>query len=777
MESGARLADRFRPWAWWNEGLDRFLTARPHGDDPDERRRRRLAASLHVLGLVVIPLPLVAYLMTGDSVRMWIQVGIWIATLAVLVGLRYGLRSAVSGHLMCLMFMVVVLVEGAQSEGVHAPITITLIIVPFIHTVVVRGWTSWVWCGVGSLVLVGLVVYTPGSVAMAVHKALAVWTVMASVTGGAALFERSRRINMQALWEATRRAEAAVEVKSRFLATMSHEIRTPLSGVLGMLTVLRDSRLTRDQLEHVRTAQNSGLALLDLINDVLDFSKIEAGHMKLEHQAFDLRTLVEDVLDQVAVRASEKGLALVGHYEPATPTHVQGDPGRVRQVLLNLVNNAVKFTAQGYVRMAVRHEPSPTGPVFRCTVEDTGIGISSDDEPRVFEQFQQVGGSRRPGQGGTGLGLSIVRELTGLMGGRAGLRSTLGEGSSFWVDLPLAVVRPPGSEPGPESEPEPEPEPEPESAELSGRRVLVVDDRPIVRASLRATLSEWGVEPTEASTAEEAVEHLRAAARRQRPVDVTLVSEQRPGLGALAEQIDADERLGGSRCLMVVPVTHRSQAQQQVEAGGADYVVEPVRRSRLLEALREALRDALGDALGDARVAPRRDPAGSDPQPTPSGVSSSPGSVARGRRILLVEDDATNRQVAAILLRRLGAEVDVAGDGQEAVVRVEAARYDLVLMDVEMPRMSGLQAAASIRERERGRGPRVPIVAMTAHAQFEDRKRCLAAGMDDHLCKPFRREELLAVLDAHLRASPPAVALRDRSPLSRPSGPLVASAG
>lgn len=763
MESGARQADRSGPWAWWNERLDRFLTVRPEGDDQDERRRRRLAASLHVLGLVFIPLPLIAYFVTGDDLRAWIQLGVWITTLAVLVGLRYGLRSAASGHLMCLMFMVVIFVEGALDEGVHAPIAITFVIVPFMHTVIVRGWTSWVWCGIGSLVLAALVAFTPGSVAVAVHKALAIGTVMIGVTGGASLFERSRRNNMQALWEATRRAESAVGVKSRFLATMSHEIRTPLSGVLGMLTVLRDSRLTRDQLEHVHTAQVSGQALLDLINDVLDFSKIEAGHMELERRAFDLRTLVEDVLDQVAVRASGKGLALVGHYEPGTPTYVTGDPGRVRQVLLNLVNNAVKFTTEGHVRVVVRREPSPTGPVFRCTVEDTGVGIGADDQPRVFEQFQQVGGSRRSGQGGTGLGLAIVRELTGLMGGRVGLRSVWGEGSSFWVDLPLAVVRPP--------------EPEPAGVELSGRRVLVVDDRPVVRAALRATLTAWGLEVGEASTAGEALEHLRGAARRQRPVHVTLVREQRPDLCALAEPIEADPHLGGSRCLMVVPVTLRSHAQRRLEAGGVDYVVEPVRRSRLLKALVEASRQALGEALGDALVAAGTGRAEPAAEPTPSGTSSSSGSVARGRRILLVEDDVTNRKVAAILLRRLGAEVDVAGDGEEAVARVGAARYDLVLMDVEMPRMSGLQAAASIRAHEHGPGPRVPIVAMTAHAQFEDRQRCLAAGMDGYLCKPFRREELLAVLDAHLAASSPAVVRRDQSRRPRSPGPLVASPG
>jgi len=674
--------------------------------------------SLHGLGLVIIPAPMIVYFSMGDMVRGILQLGIWIITLVVLLGLRRGLPVTTSAHVMCLMFLGSICVEAVLGEGMHEPVVVVVIIVPFVHTFVAKSELSWAWCLAALGVLAGLVAVTPGPMERSVHQAVSIAAVMLAVTGGAALFERSRRINMQALRDATRRAEAATSVKSRFLATMSHEIRTPLNGVLGMLTILRDSRLTPDQLEHVRTARVSGMVLLDLINDVLDFSKIEAGHMKIEHGVFDLRELVEDVLDQVAVRANNKGVALVSRYAPETATLVQGDAGRVRQVLLNLVNNAVKFTAEGHVRTVVHRDATASEPVFHLAVEDTGAGITPADQQRVFEQFQQVEGSRASNLSGTGLGLAIVRELTTLMGGRVGLHSTPGEGSTFWVELPLALVDALLSPP----------------VDASGHRVLLADDRPIVRASLRAPLEAWGAEVKEAGTDLEALEIMRAASRGSQPVRVAFISEQRPGMEELGRAIEADDELRDTRRVMVVPITHRSEAQRRLEAGGPDYVVEPVRWARL----RQIFADPGAEAV------------------EPVAVSLRAESVARGRRILLVEDNAVNRTVALHLLEQLGADVHVAGDGEEALERTESTAYDLVLMDVEMPRMDGLQATTLIRQRERERegknGARVPIVAMTAHVHAEVRERCRAVGIDGYVGKPIMRDDLVTALLAHLPA-------------------------
>ncbi len=711
--------------------VDRLLPASRLAAEDDELRRSRLIVGVLLLVLALMVFRLAYHLSSAEPQRLAVVGGIWVGALATIVAIRAGLRSCVAGHVLAALLIAAGLSLALPRGGIDAPAALALMVTPVVVALVMGRTSGWIWCAVSVAGFV-LLWSTTESSGPSTEKLLALVLGTIILTGSAAMFELLRERALVDLALARDRAQAAAEAKSRFLANMSHEIRTPMNGVLGMLGVLLDTKLDKDQRDYAETAHTSGVALLDLLNDILDFSKIEVGQMTLEVGPFSLRALLEDVMDQMAVLADTKGIELIGRYVPGTPTHVVGDHGRIRQILINLIGNAVKFTEEGHVLVTVEHTPSEAGPSwFRCSVEDSGIGIAEDMQQAVFEQFQQVDGSAARAQTGSGLGLSIVRELVQLMQGTITLESAPQEGSTFTFTLPLALAEEAPSEPV-------------ASPDLAGLRVLVVDDHRINRWVLREQLAAWVRRVDECASGPSALEVLEGARSEGRPIDLVMLDYHMPGMDGieLAEAIRGAPQLRDTVMVMLSSVTHRATAEQLQELGIAAYLVKPAHRTELLEVM--------------AAAWSRR----GDPTPRPPIRRSRSHSVLHTQRrsgevgvhrVLVTEDNAVNQKVARRMLMGLGCRVDVAGNGREALALVEAVPYDLVFMDVQMPDMDGLEATAEIRKRERKTGARVPIVAMTAHAMASDRERCLAAGMDDYLSKPVQRRDLVRVIQAHTR--------------------------
>ncbi len=518
------------------------------------------------------------------------------------------------------------------------------------------------------------------------------------------------------------RAEAASQAKSEFVANISHEIRTPMNGILGMSGLLLRTGLTERQHAYVEKTVRSAESLLTILDDVLDFSRIEAGRLRLEPVDFDLRVCVQDVADLLAMRASEKGLELIVHYAPNVPTRVVGDPNRIRQVLMNLVNNAIKFTDQGHVAIRATCQPTVDHCAeFTISVEDTGVGIDAHQLDMIFEKFAQADSSSTRRHGGAGLGLAISKSLVELMGGAMGVESRLGTGSSFWFSVVLPVVAQRPAKRIVKS--------------LDGVRVLCVDDNEINRQVLAELLESWGVRHLEVSSGPAALEALKCARSAGEPFELALLDHVMPGMDgeALAGAIKADDSLRDTALVLLTSASHLSEGCRQEDLFAAQ-LVKPLAEERLIETLMHILGRR-------GKAAARR--GGEDPRVTQESEFRA--------RVLVVDDNEINREVAVEMLEALGHTVETACDGQEALDRFDPERFDLVLMDCQMPVMDGYQAASAIRQRYPD-GRRVPVIALTAHAMKGERDKCMEAGMDDYLSKPVSIPMLERALKKWCRA-------------------------
>jgi PAS domain S-box-containing protein len=548
---------------------------------------------------------------------------------------------------------------------------------------------------------------------------------------------------------AKEQADAANVAKSEFLANMSHEIRTPMNGIIGMAGLLAHTRLEQEQCEYVNTIQSSADALLSIINDILDFSKIEAGKLEFELLNFDLQTTVEDIAEMLAVKADEKGLEFGFIIQPSVHRHLKGDPGRLRQILVNLCNNAIKFTKEGGVAVRIFSEKdTATHVVLRFTVTDTGIGIPEDRLSRLFKSFSQVDASTTRVYGGTGLGLAISKKLVEMMDGDLGVESQEGQGSTFWFTAKF------------------EKQTEPDSVivlpvDLKDKRVLVVDDNAINREIFCTYLKSWGCKYRSASDASDALRLMYQAAGSEAPFDVAIIDHMMPDMGGeeLALSIRANPDFNHTKLIMVTSRGLRGDADKARKLGYAAYLTKPIKFKQLFDTIQTVC--------------------GHFADPNRNGADEEMITLHRLKemqkidaKILVVEDNDVNQKVTLKILENFGCRADAVANGREAVASFKAMVYDIILMDVQMPVLDGLGATREIRTFEKEaplyqRNDHIPIIAMTANAMKGDRERCLDAGMDDYLAKPVNPEDLKAKLAKWLPADGKTVRMIPEAPIDQ----------
>ena len=539
-----------------------------------------------------------------------------------------------------------------------------------------------------------------------------------------------RRYTDKSLTIAMEQAEAASKAKSDFLATMSHEIRTPMNGVLGMAELLEDTPLNSDQQEYLDIINRSGRHLLSIINDILDLSKAEAGHLELEDIPFNLENSIYETSQLLSPQAEEKGLELILHYSYDCPRYLMADAGRIRQVLINLLSNAIKFTEKGHVLIEVKClEQTKGDATIQISVQDTGIGIPADKQRELFESFTQADSSTTRKYGGTGLGLAICEQIIHLMDGDIGVKSTLGEGTTFWFTVTLTMFTTPQTLP---------------MAELQNVRILVVDDNPTYLHTLDEQLCSFGMQVDTTTDPHQALNMLHSASNENSPYSLVLLDHEMPDMDGeqLGRTILADETIPSVSLLLLTSATQKGNSEHFKKLGFSAYLAKP--------ALQETLHQALVNVLAGKELKRGKTPFLTRHQIAPTLPSRDITLPQLSGRILLVEDNIVNQKVALSMLRKLGLDVEVTNDGEEAIEYCSKHEYDLILMDCQMPKIDGYEATRLIREQQHKEKPHTPIIALTANTMEGADKKCLDAGMDDYIAKPFKYNDLINTLQEWL---------------------------